>query len=91
MKLRCVHFTLGKFCNFSEFKKYIIFKLILFCIVTMSGCNTVTGIGQDIKSAGQTVSNTAQKTAQIFAKPKSSVQQNSGCSVYCLNNKNFKK
>lgn len=42
-------------------KKIITATAIFIAIATLSACNTVEGIGKDIKSAGSTVENTAKE------------------------------
>lgn len=37
-----------------------LFALIL-CVCTLSACNTVQGIGKDVKKAGEAVENAAKK------------------------------
>jgi len=41
--------------------KKIICILAAFSFLTISACNTIDGIGQDIKSAGSAMSKSAQK------------------------------
>jgi predicted small secreted protein len=33
-------------------------------VFSVSGCNTMSGMGQDVKAAGSAMSNTAQKTEE---------------------------
>jgi predicted small secreted protein len=33
-------------------------------VLSVSGCNTMSGMGQDVKAAGSAVSDTAQKTEE---------------------------
>jgi predicted small secreted protein len=33
-------------------------------LLSVSGCNTMSGMGQDVKAAGSAMSNTAQKTEE---------------------------
>jgi predicted small secreted protein len=42
--------------------RFFITALILACLsASVSACNTVEGVGQDLKSAGQTIENTARR------------------------------
>ena len=41
-------------------KKSLLF-LSLLSVLSLVGCNTMRGMGQDVSAAGDTVSNTAQK------------------------------
>ncbi len=40
-------------------RKIFVFTLLL--ALTVSGCNTLRGIGQDVKSGGQAIENAASK------------------------------
>ncbi|MBF7689334.1 MULTISPECIES: entericidin A/B family lipoprotein [Acinetobacter] len=41
--------------------KKVIFASIAIAAVTLTGCNTFRGVGQDVSSAGHAVSSTATK------------------------------
>ncbi len=47
-------------------KKILATSLLLTFILT--GCNTIKGVGEDVSSAGNAVSNTAEKTQQGIRK-----------------------
>ena len=56
---------------------YLEFTVLLYLIISYSslvmlfvlaGCNTVKGIGEDVSSAGNAVSNTAEKTQDEIRK-----------------------
>ena len=47
-------------------KKIIASSLVM--LFVLAGCNTVKGIGEDVSSAGNAVSNTAEKTQDEIRK-----------------------
>ena len=47
-------------------KKILATSLLLAFVLT--GCNTIKGVGKDVSSAGNAVSNTAEKTQQQIRK-----------------------
>ena len=49
-----------------EMKKIIASSLVMLFVLT--GCNTVKGMGKDVSSAGNAVSNTAEKTQDEIRK-----------------------
>ena len=50
----------------NEMKKIIASSLVM--LFVLAGCNTVKGIGEDVSSAGNAVSNTAEKTQDEIRK-----------------------
>lgn len=44
--------------------KLFITSLAIVTMVTFTGCNTVKGFGKDVSKAGNTVTNTAEKTQE---------------------------
>ena len=50
----------------NEMKKIIASSLVM--LFVLAGCNTVKGIGEDVSSAGNAVSNTAEKTQDKIRK-----------------------
>jgi entericidin B len=38
--------------------------LLLLGMTTLSGCNTISGMGKDVEAAGQATSDTAEKTKE---------------------------
>ena len=49
-----------------EMKKIVLGSLVMLFVLT--GCNTVKGMGKDVSSAGNAVSNTAEKTQDEIRK-----------------------
>ena len=49
-----------------EMKKIVLSSLVMLFVLT--GCNTVKGMGEDVSSAGNAVSNTAEKTQDEIRK-----------------------
>ena len=49
-----------------EMKKIVLGSLVM--LFVLAGCNTVKGIGEDVSSAGNAVSNTAEKTQDEIRK-----------------------
>lgn len=47
-------------------KKIVAGSLVM--LFVLAGCNTVKGLGEDVSSAGNTVSNTAEKTQHEIRK-----------------------
>ena len=43
-------------------KKIVSYSLIAASLITLAACNTVSGAGKDVASAGNAVSNTAEKS-----------------------------
>ncbi|RJQ46090.1 MAG: entericidin, EcnA/B family [Nitrospiraceae bacterium] len=42
-------------------KKVVLLLAIIYCTAVLTGCNTLHGMGKDIESLGQALSNTADK------------------------------
>lgn len=49
-------------------KKFLIGGLVLWMSFALAGCNTIGGIGQDLKAAGGAITNTAEKTKEKVSK-----------------------
>jgi len=47
------------FFNMLDLKKIVVLAAAAIAVATLSACNTVEGAGQDIKSAGKAIENTA--------------------------------
>ena len=41
--------------------KQLIIATLAFCVVVLAGCNTVEGMGKDIKKAGESIEEAAKK------------------------------
>lgn len=50
-------------------KKYIMLAAIAFSICFLGGCNTLSGVGKDVKSAGEAIEETAEDNKQPDEQP----------------------
>ena len=44
----------------SERTSWLIAALLLFAVLSLSACNTASGLGKDVEAAGETLSDTAE-------------------------------
>jgi predicted small secreted protein len=40
----------------------LLISMILGCVVLVAGCNTMSGVGKDVQSAGKAIEGTAEKS-----------------------------